>query len=164
MVKKRNNSRKILTLVGILFAISGMLIGSVPGILMLGFLGERAMWVAGMAIGICVSAGFEFGAKRGGSLKMVIGFIMSAIGSLLVVQLGYTFYLNEQMVDETFIEIAFYVFERLTDGFLRIREDITYFFSSSIEAVIIQDLFFAIAIGTVISWMSWIPVKTKEDV
>jgi len=161
MGKSNEQSLEKMSVKSFFYAIFCMLIGCIPGVFFIGVLGYRIGWLGGFSVGLGVTVGYEIGEGKSGWSKRIVVSILSLIGAVFTIQIGYAIHLLAQIPDATFISSLGFVRNVVIEGLqLFITGD--GLITGSVQANILQDLALTIILAIVVSLMKWGIVKRKN--
>ena len=137
----------------IVFSIIGMLIGMIPYLIIGGIMDWRMWYVGAISVGICVSAGWHFGNGKSGAIRQVTVIILSLIGAILTIQLGYAIAIYRIGIGVDFMAALDLTFDWMLEGIDIMFDNFGAIFDGyNLPAMIAWDTLLAAGVAIASAW------------
>jgi len=148
----------------IVFATIGMLIGMIPYLITGGIMDWRSWWIASISVGGAVSIGWYVGKGKSGAIRQVTVIILSIIGSILTIQLGYAIALYRFGYGADFMDALEWIFNVTIDGFGMMFDHFSSIFDNdNLPTMLAWDIVLTAGVAISVAWKKFNPNAGDED-
>jgi len=148
----------------IVFAIIGMLVGIIPYLIIGGVLDMRGWWIGAASVGGAISVGWHLGNGKSGVTRQVTIIILSIIGAIITIHLGYAIAIYRIGIGADFMAALDWTIDLFFDGLDVMFDNFGSIFGNDhLEAMIAWDTLLAIGVAIAVAWKRFNPSAGNED-